>query len=277
MKSEIDLTEYICKFIMNKFQDKYNFKFRTQKFTLKQIITDILYLLKTGISYSNLRSNISKSNLNKHFLFLSKNNIFRDCYLSLLEKYFNKNKSGKLKYQYIDTSFIINQNGLSKNIARNKYYKNKKGYKISAITDNNGIPISILVKNGAVNDAKFIDEHFNNLFIVTNTDRLKKHNKYKQYMMADKGYDSKEFRQKCTLKGYQVIIPFNKRNTKDPNKIKTLNEKEKLKYKKRIKVENLFCWLKKNKRIKEINDKYLDSYISFLYLAIIKKLFLGKI
>jgi IS4 transposase len=52
-------------------------------------------------------------------------------------------------------------------------------------------------------------------------------------------------------------------------KIKHLSNEDTILYKKRIKIENTFSWIKKNKRITEINEKTRISYINFVYLAII--------
>ena len=52
-------------------------------------------------------------------------------------------------------------------------------------------------------------------------------------------------------------------------KIKHLSNEDTILYKKRIKMENTFSWIKKNKRITEINEKTRISYINFVYLAII--------
>lgn len=56
-----------------------------------------------------------------------------------------------LKYQSTDTSFIYNKK--CRGLNRNKYFKYKKGVKISTINDANGIPLLIFVSNGNVNDA----------------------------------------------------------------------------------------------------------------------------
>ena len=44
--------------------------------------------------------------------------------------------------------------------------KSKYGYKVSCLTDINGIPLSILLNKGSHHDASFIDDHLNNLFIL---------------------------------------------------------------------------------------------------------------
>ena len=69
---------------------------------------------------------------------------------------------------------------------------------------------------------------------------------------------------------YNTIIAYNKRNTNDITKIKKLTRDEKTIYKKRIKIENLNSWIKKNKRLYTFNEKTIHNYKSFLYLAFLK-------
>ena len=256
--------------IVTLFPNKYNFSNKLQKHKLEDILTILLYILETGVPYSKVITCISKSTLNRHMLFLSKNNILKSCYVELLEKYMMTKKADKLKYQLIDSSFIPNQYASNECITRNKYYKNKKGYKISNITDKNGIPISVIIGKGSSNDSIFIEEHFQNMLITTNTDEYKNSHRYMQYILADKGYDTLNFRKICTDKGYIDVIDHNKRNTKDKTKLKKFSQKEKCIYKKRITIENSFSWIKKNRRLCNVYDKKISVYISFLYMAFIK-------
>ena len=52
-----------------------------------------------------------------------------------------------------------------------------------------------------------------------------------------------------------ITIPFNKRNTKDKNKIKMLTDEEKKLYKSRINIENTFLKIKKNRRLEIVYEK----------------------
>ena len=148
-------------------------------------------------------------------------------------------------------------------MGRNKHFKNKNCYKVSTISDQNRIPSLTIVEPGNKNDAKIG---------LTNIDRINENVKNinfkcKPYMLADKMYDTNEFREKCTSNNFKPIIDYNKRNTKNSKLIKKLTKKEKQIYKKRIKVENTFCILKKYKRIQLIYDSNLSTYVSFIYLA----------
>ena len=264
---KFDLINYIEKYINKYYSNKYNFTYPNQKYTLIDLINAIITITKIGCSYRDyqvINNWINYKSLNRHMKFFSENNIFQNIYKQLLGKYFKTNKTNKLKYQLVDTTFIYNQYCV-KNIGRNKFYKNKKGYKLSCLTDVNGIPISILIDSGNVYDGHFIEKHLDAMLIVTNTLKYKSHNRYKQYIMADSMYDSKKIRKLVEDNGYTPIIDYNKRNNKYIYKVLTDNEK--IKYKKRIKIENCFSWLKKNKRIKDLYDKLQITYLGYVYLA----------
>lgn len=268
-KLDLSIIKIAKKYILLKFNKRYSFIHPAQKYKLDMIISELFYVLKSGVSWNDYRGPINNKTLYNHYNFFYKNHIFKHIYILLLNKYFKNNKTSKLKNQYIDTCFIKNINGIDK-IGRNKYYKNKNVSKLSIISDINGIPISILLKKGNKHDSQFIKEHIDKMLIITNTKKYKNHNRYKQNFMGDKGYDSKEKRTYLINKGYTLIIPYNKRNTKNPDKIKKLTKIEKKKYKKRIKIENVFCWITKNKKIATRNEKYAISYLNFVYMALIK-------
>ncbi len=156
----------------------------------------------------------------------------------------------------------MNKNGKQK-LGRNKYYKNKNAYKLSLIVDSFGLPVSIFIDSGNINDSKLGFINFNKLFMC-----VKQNNTYvKFYLLADKMYDAKEFRNECKKYNYRPIIDFNKRNTKNKSLIKKLSKAEKQIYKKRIKVENTFALIKKYRRLDKIIDFYLMTYESFVHLG----------
>lgn len=250
----------IQKYINENYPNKYNFHTKNQKFSLRTIIDEVIYFLKSGISYSYYRGDISPKTLNKHILFFSRNNIFEKVYKTLYSKYIKIKNASKLKYLSIDTSFIMNKCGRTK-LGRNKFYKNKNCYKLSIIIDAFKNPISASVEAGNLNDAKIGINNISNL--IYDISKLKK-----AYILADKIYDTNEFRHKCKNNNLIPIIDYNKRNTKDVQKINKLNKEEKTIYRKRIKVENTFAILKKYKRIDKIYDFTPNTYLSFVYLSL---------
>ena len=139
--------------------------------------------------------------------------------------------------------------------------------KISLITDINGIPIHAQLFDGNMHDSKILMCHMNDKNLLINKKILQK---YKKYFLADKGYDSSKVKNMLTNKKYVPIIPVNKRNTKDINKLKVMNKEHKKIFKKRIIIENTFGILKgAYKRLDSRYDKYVTNYESFMFLAFI--------
>ena len=138
------------------------------------------------------------------------------------------------------------------NVERNKYFKNKKCVKLSVLTDINGIPLSTIIKSGNVSDVNFVYTHIKAPWKIRQSlifqGALKEFNNNKQYkkinvpllLLADKGYDSNNIRLFLYNNNIDSIISYNKRNTKDPTKIKHLTREQKKIYSKRIKIENFF-------------------------------------
>jgi transposase len=256
---------------------KYNLlnKRYKSKYNLDDIVNVFEYILLTGSSWRSLNLSIFKGmykwqSFYYHFNKLSKLNMFKDIYISILKKYFKKNISGKLKYLSIDTSFIKNECAPKKNVGFNGHYKKKRLSKLSLIVDANGIPLSALLKPGNTSDQDLLFANFNDLFITI--DYNSNNNKHKRYLLADSIYDTKEIHDKIKSKNICPIIRFNKRNTKDVAilKSKIMSKYTKKIYKKRMIVENLFSWLYKNRRLSKRYDKYASNYMSFLYMALIK-------
>ena len=81
----------------------------------------------------------------------------------------------ELKYQSIDSAFIEDING-SKYSAYNTCYKRRKG---EASKGNNY-------------DSPLLSNAINKCAIKCDTKKYQNNNRYKQYLLADSGYDSKE-------------------------------------------------------------------------------------
>lgn len=268
-KQYIKLRRIITRYIKSIFPDKYSFKYKNQKHDLCDIIDAIVFILKNDTSYTRLIINgIPGKTLNTHFNFFANNNVFDKIYVLLLKKHLKKNRCNKLKFQSIDSSYFYNVQ-CSENLKRNTYYKGKRGLKLSAIIDSTGMPLSLLLKDGNEHDSTFVEDNLNHLMIDPNTINYIKINKHKQYLLADTGYDSKEIRKLVSRKGYTYKCPQNRRNIQDENKIIKFSEKDKILYKKRIKVENFFAWIKKNKRIQLIKEKYVNTFMMFIYVTCI--------
>ena len=224
----------------------YSQKFPNSKYSLDFILDEIIYVLKTGISWRNLRSSINWNTLFHHFSRFVKYNIFKTLFTKLRRNHF-KTKNSNIKI--IDSSFIPNKYGRNF-ISRNKFYKNKTGTKISLITDIDGIPLSILVNKGSIHDLSFIKEHVKDCkCIIKNS-----------VILADKGYESKKMRNYILSYNSSFMIMKKKNMTTAYSFNKNL-------YRKRIKIENTFQKLKSFRRLMIRFDALIENFLSFIYIA----------
>ena len=228
----------------------------------------IEYVLRTGASWRTLNLAIFKKNDTKwqsiyyHFVKFSKAKVFENVYRDLLNKYFKKNKSGKLKYLSLDSSFVKNQ--CASDVEYSGAWKKKRLSKISLIVDSNGVPISALLVKGNLSDQKIAYRNFKNTYIdITSTTN---NNKHKRYMLADSGYDSNLMHDKIDEFNITPIIWKMKRR-KD---FKKFNKRELAIYNRRSIVENTFSWIYQNRRTNLRHDKKSSNYMSFLFMAFIQ-------
>lgn len=247
---KIELKNIILK--TNKLKDTYITKHTNSKYTLDNIINELLYFLKSGVSWKNLRSPINYKTLYWHFSKFVKFNIFL--------KLFNKIKNIYLKkYSHVNTSLFIdstcinNKYGVNK-IGRNKFYKNKQITKISLMTDSNGFPLSIFFIKGNYHDNSVFEKHINDATILMPNNS--------KTIMADKAYSSNKNYKLLDNKNIKHIIP-----PRQNMKIYKTYKYNKTEYVKRIKIEQIFGRLKNFRRFNCRYDKLLRNFSAFTYLA----------
>jgi transposase len=250
MKFDISFNQIIKIIILNdnKLSKYYNNDYPNKKHSIDFIIDELIYVLKTGISWRNIRSTIKWQTLYWHYRRLVDRNIFHKTFNFLRRKYFSNNKNN---IQLVDSSFVQNKYGKNK-ISRNKFFKNKNCNKISILTDINGIPLSVLVNKGSVHDITFVDKHVEDSYFIY---------KYKNnQLLADKAYESKKLRDFLKNNNYQLMVPKKRRAKINYYFDKTI-------YKNRIKVENTFQKLKSYRRVMIRYDSLYKNYYSFVLLA----------
>jgi transposase len=246
----ISFTETFKKIVFkNKDLNKsYNYAHPNKKYSIDLIIGEIIFVLKTGIAWRNLRSSMNWNTLYHHYRRFVKFDIFNKVFNYLRNIYF---KSTKSNVQIIDSSFIPNKYGQN-NISRNKFYKNKNGNKISLLTDIHGVPLSVFMDKGSVHDISFMSKHLKDCkFIFKNKNNT---------LLADKGYESKKLRGQLAENNCILIIPKKKNSKQNYFFDKKL-------YKSRIKVENSFQKLKAFRKIMWRYDSLFSNYCSFVLLA----------
>ena len=184
MNLNLTFTDLIKEYIIDK---NLFFKRSKSKYSLDDILSVIEYVLVTGASWRSLKLPIFKNKFKwesyyYHFNRWSKLNVFKNVYLQLLNKYMKTNKSGKLKYLSIDSSFIKNQYANRKDVGFNGHCKKKRLSKLSLIVDSKGVPLSALIKAGNKSDQELLFSNLNDLFVEIKYTR--NNNKHKRYQFV---------------------------------------------------------------------------------------------
>ena len=242
-ESFIDIFKEIIK--KDEYKDKFSESHNRRLLTETDYFRSYLFFLNNSIYYSRFTGSIKNISINGKYLNEKVNKwvnmgLFKKMYMTILRKYIKNKNIANIRVLSIDSQFISNRFMNKGNVARNKFYKNKRGLKITSIVDESGVPLSMLLDKGNKYDSKILINSVENLFIDIKANVYKNSKKYRKSMLADAGYDSKENRSYLISKHITPIIDHNKRNTKDKTKIKKFNKQEKKKYRKRLIIENFF-------------------------------------
>jgi len=171
-----------------------------------------------------------------------------DAYNSFFEKARDKklknSNPNDLKYMSTDTSIMNNKEGTHCG-KHNPQNKNRKGDKVSVVLTGSGNPMIVSTGQSHIHDSNFAKDNIKKLLknkkIKKCLDKVEGHT----YFLADSAYDSNDIKKTLSNNKIKHIIKPNKKNTKDPKKIRRLNKSENRKYRKRIIVEHFFGILKK--------------------------------
>jgi hypothetical protein len=271
--SYVNRETYIKSFItvLNNYKKKNNIKDPVYvKHSVSDYLNGIIDVIQTTHSWRQYIGPIDGRVLNNQFHKYIKMNLFESTYQFILNKYFSYNKPKKTKRLSIDSTFARSK-GLI-NGGYSKFHDRKKGLKLSGISDSNNVMLSLSVYRGNINDNITIKPSFDKQLINPCTYKYRKTNRYKQTILADAGYHSKENIKYLKKKGFNVLIPINPRNTKDTKKlelIKKHNEKiyNSETYKKRSGIENQFSKLKAYPKLASVYEKNISSYLSLSYIT----------
>ena|SRR5271165_2074051 len=121
--------------------------------------------------------------------------------------------------------------------------------KIHLVCEKAGKPVHFHLSGGNVHDCTMA-EHLLNGVDTSKTERV----------LGDKGYDTDAIREKITDLRAEAVIPF-KRNRKKPGKLR------KRIYRKRHRVENVFCSLKRFRSVATRYEKLVLHYAGIVAMA----------
>lgn len=121
--------------------------------------------------------------------------------------------------------------------------------KLHAICDEDGKPIRLLLTGGEVHDIRGAEQMLNDMPVA-------------RVMLADKGYDSDNYRESLKELGIESCIPCRSNKKKQ-------HVYDKVLYKKRHRVENMFGKLKDWRRISMRYDRCAHAFYSAICIAAI--------
>jgi len=132
--------------------------------------------------------------------------------------------------------------------------------------------ISLSTYRGNISDNITIRSSFEKKLIDPRTYKYRKNNRYKQKVLCDTGYHSKDNIKYLKKKGFDVLIPINPRNTKDEAKLEAIKKHNEAvfnneAYKKRSGIENQFSKIKTYPKLASVYEKNQDTYLSLIYIT----------
>jgi len=215
------------------------------------VLDKLLYVLWTGCPWRALQlEKSSYQTLHRHFLSWSEKNIFKEAY-TIAYKLQSRPVRRNLRFRCIDASFVKNIYGKDC-IGRNPTDRGRSATKLSALVDQNGMPIAL----------KFFPANCHDVHTVESTLSDAIEPQAKSYpLYADKGYDSQAVRR--IIRGHGYIDRVGKRKTVVH---RVVNRRRNV-------VERFFSWLDKSRRLIVRYDALITSYEAWTWLASLRLLF----
>jgi putative transposase len=202
------------------------------------------HILWTGAPWRSLGKRFST--VHGTFIRWSRAHVFEIAYRALL-KLERRTTSRKSRFACIDSSFVKNIYGRDC-VGRNPTDRGRNATKVSALVDQDGIPLSLVFFPGNVSDQRTVQETLSG---APNPARMTP-------LYADKGYDSKENRRIMRSFGYVDRVSRRGEVT------------HRLVNRRRNVVERTFSWLDKCRRLILRYDMSIVAYASWTWLGCIK-------
>ena len=134
--------------------------------------------------------------------------------------------------------------------------KRGKGTKLMAVADAAGLPLAVYAESASPHEVTLVQATLAEVLTHEQPERL----------IGDKAYDSDPLDEELRAEGIELIAPHRSNRKKAP----TQDGRKLRRYKRRWKVERLFSWLQKFRRIATRFDFHDENYLGFVHLGCIK-------
>jgi transposase len=140
-----------------------------------------------------------------------------------------------------------------------------KGSKVMTVVDGNGLPIGLHIDSAQPHEVTLAEPTLQTIRVPQRRGRPKTRPKE---VVADKAYDSAEFRRHLRQRRIKVTIPtYARRTRKRPKRGRPIRVGPN--YRHRWKVERCFAWMDNCRRLVVRYDRHLYIYKAFCLFAII--------
>lgn len=123
-----------------------------------------------------------------------------------------------------------------------------------AVADGNGLPLAVGIASGERAEVTLVEETLDNSFVDERPANL----------IGDAAYDSNKLDAALREKGIEMIAPVNprhKNNTQDGRRFR--------RYRRRWKIERLFAWIMRFRRVVTRYEHKAKNFLGFVQLACI--------
>ena len=131
--------------------------------------------------------------------------------------------------------------------------KRGKGTKLMVIADAAGLPLAVHAASAAPHEITLVEATLAHTVTLGRPQRL----------IGDRAYDSDPLDQRLARQGIALIAPH-RANRSRP---RTQDERILRRYRRRWKIERLFAWLNKYKRVLVRWDRFVGHFLAFVHLA----------
>lgn len=124
-----------------------------------------------------------------------------------------------------------------------------------AIADRHGLPVSATIASGERHEVRLVQQTLDARFTDETPGRL----------VGDRAYDSAALEQDLAEQGIELVCPARRGGSARKPDGRVLRR-----YKRRWKVERLFAWLLRNRRLTERYERKAANFLGFVLLGCLK-------
>ena len=236
---------------------------RQRKISNSDVLRMLCFALKTGVPWRYLPTSgqCDWSTAYKRYKRWIRLGLFDKALSSIRSMYANRRLSEDpswFKELFIDCSFVKNVGGVDC-LGKNPTDRGRLATKLSAVVDNNMMPLSCEYFPGNTCDCSVAIETIDKIGCKVRVDK-----RYKNTIVGDKGYVSQNIARELKKRNMKLLTPVKKGMTRTKKLVRSHEEL----LRKRHKVENFFCRLDKFKKIHCRHEKSLESFKALSTFAI---------